>query len=267
MGRLLRKQVRVWSLGMQEGFEYDSTILDSTPEMRHDCIEIFPVGGLIYITDDVFDERPCQALQIMKLFIAKIDRIRKGKASDSGCQEDDLDGVHWRLCVRPELMEYLFEKCEEQEQKLEAGDPAAAAIAELYTLLSDTNCIEQDCSVQPLSAKCDTFPIMSERRIVAEEKPIDYFNVLASSREEANLRMIRYYGGVHIDMRRDYRHFYVVHTDRLAVHAKRWKQEIQTITDVITPERCITELSGDTSDEGKQPMFDFYEEACVRAER
>jgi chromo domain-containing protein 1 len=235
--------------------------------MRHGCIEIFPVGGFIYITDDVFEERPQLALQIIKLFIGKVDRKRKGKESDAFCQEDDLPYGYWRLCVRPELMEYLIHKCEEQEKELESGDPAAKARAELYTILSDTDHIEQDYSVQPLSAKCDKFPIMSERRIIAEEQPVDYFNALARSREEANMRMIRYYAGVQIDMRRDYRHFYVVHTDRLAIHAKQWKQEIQTLTDVITPERCIAELSGDGANDGKQPLFDFYEEMYAGSER
>jgi chromo domain-containing protein 1 len=232
--------------------------------MRHDCIEIFPVGGFIYVTDDVFEESPQLALQIIQLFIGKVDQRRKSKESDRICQEDDLGSVHWRLCVRPELLEYLFNKCEEQEKELEAGDPAAAARAKLYTMLSDTDHIEQDYPVQPLSAKCDKFPIMSERRIIAEEQPLDYFNALARSRADANLRMIRYYAGAQIDMRRDYRHFYVIHTDRLALHAKQWKQEIQTLTDIITPERCIAELSGD---EGKQPMFDFYEEMYAEVER
>lgn len=227
--------------------------------MRHDCIEIFPVGGLIYITDDVFEEKPQLALEIIKLFFAKIDRLRQLDGPVSSWLEVDDAGLLWRLCVRPELMAYLLQRCEEEERELAAGDPNVIARAELYTLLSDTNYIEQDSPVQPLNALSDNFPVMSERRLIAEEEPVNYFDALAHSRQEANLRMIRYYASLQIDMRRDYRHFFVVHTDPSAACVAKWKQEIQSIGDVITPEQCISELSMDGVGLGKEQLFDFYE--------
>jgi chromo domain-containing protein 1 len=260
-GALLRKQVRVWSLGVQEGPEYDSASSLVPSSKQHECVEIFPAGGFIYITDDIFDSRPRQALDIIKLFIAKIQKLRPTKDPESPWQEADNIDLHWRLCVRPELMEYLFDKCEEKAKALEAGDSDALARAELYTLLSDTDYIEQDSPISPLSLKADKFPIMSERRIVAKEEPVDYFNSLARSREKANLRMIRYYAGLHIDMRRDYRLFYIVHTDPFGAPSKQWQQEYGTITDILTPEKCIVELSKEGDDKGR--LFDFYERYLV----
>jgi chromo domain-containing protein 1 len=107
----------------------------------------------------------------------------------------------------------------------------------------------------PLSAVPDKYPILSERRIIAECEPVDYFNTVARSKEAANLNMIRYYAGLQVDMRRDYRHFYVVHTEPTAKYVQQWKHEIQTITDVITPEQCVKEFMKN----GQDSMFDFYE--------
>jgi chromo domain-containing protein 1 len=257
-GQLLQKQVRLWSFGVQEGIEYDAAASNSLPTLRHSCIEIFPIGGFIYITDDVFEETPQLALMIMKSFFAKIDSLRILDGPVSTWQEADDASLLWRLCVRPELMAHLFQKCEQQEKELQAGDRNISALAELYTLLSDTNYIEQDSPVQSLNISPDTFPVMSERRIIADEKPVEYFTALSHSREEANLRMIRYYAGLQIDMRRKYRHFFVVHTDTAATCVKRWKEEIQSIAEVISPQQCINELVKNSPGHGKNQMFDFY---------
>jgi len=71
--------------------------------------------------------------------------------------------------------------------------------------------------------------------------------------------MIRYYAGLQVDMRRDYRHFYVVHTEPMASYVKDWKQEIQTIAEVITPEQCIKELKKS----GQDSMFNFFEDVMA----
>jgi chromo domain-containing protein 1 len=84
---------------------------------------------------------------------------------------------------------------------------------------------------------------------------VDYFNTVARSKEAANLNMIRYYAGLQVDMRRDYRHFYVVHTEPRTKYVQQWKEEIQTIANVLTPEQCIKEFKKD----GQDSMFDFYE--------
>jgi len=71
--------------------------------------------------------------------------------------------------------------------------------------------------------------------------------------------MIRYYAGLQVDMRRDYRHFYVVHTEPTASYLKDWKQEIQTIAEVITPGQCIKELKKS----GQDSMFNFFEDVMA----
>jgi len=227
--------------------------------MQHDCLEIFPVGGLIYLTEDVFENKPQLALQIMRQFFAKIDKLRKLEGPVSLWQEVDDAPLLWRLCVRPELMEYLFTRCEEQSSLLDARDPDALARATLYNLLSENNYIEQDHPVLPLSVNADRYPVMSERRIIAEAQPLNYFATATRDPEEATRRMIRYYAGLHVDMRRDYRHFYVVHSEPFAPRAREWKKDIQTITDVIGPERCLVELKKVAVTGDDMPLFDFHE--------
>jgi chromo domain-containing protein 1 len=118
-----------------------------------------------------------------------------------------------------------------------------------------TNYIEQDLNQEPPSLVQDKYPILSERREIAEEQPVEYFTTLERSQEDANLRMIRYYSAIQTDMRRDYRHFYLVHTDPSASCVQEWKQELQTIAEVLTPEQCVQELDR-PSHESK---FDFLD--------
>jgi len=95
--------------------------------------------------------------------------------------------------------------------------------------------------------------------VIAECEPVDYFNTLKRSQQAANLNMIRYYAGLQVDMRRDYRHFYVVHTEPTASYVKEWKQEIQTIAEVISPEQCIKEFKKS----GQDSMFNFFEDVMA----
>lgn len=67
--------------------------------------------------------------------------------------------------------------------------------------------------------------------------------------------MIRLYAGLQVDLRRTYRQFFVVHTKPEATCVRQWKEEIQTIAEVISPEKCLEELEK----EGADGMFDFYE--------
>ncbi|PZC97145.1 hypothetical protein A1F95_04945 [Pyrenophora tritici-repentis] len=251
-GAVLRKEVRLWSIGVQEGYECDSARSDRPAVTRHDCIEVFPVGGFIYITEEVFEKKPQLALKIIQLFCAKVTRLRNQKSITDEADDSDL---LWRLCVRPELMEYLLKHCEDHEKELEAGDDALQSRAKLYTLLAETEYIDQDDPTTPLSLIPDNFPILSERRDIADTQPVDYFGALARSPQAANLNMIRYYAGLQIDLRRDFRHFFVVHTEPSAPYVHRWIEEIQTIAAVITPEQCVQEFEKDERDS----MFDFCE--------
>ncbi len=108
---------------MQEGIEYCPGVSDSAPSFRHDYIEIFPLGGLIYITDDVFEEKPQLALKIILLFLKRVEILRQLTRSVSPWEKVDDASVLWRLCVRPELMEFLLQYCENSANKLEEGDP------------------------------------------------------------------------------------------------------------------------------------------------
>lgn len=119
-----------------------------------------------------------------------------------------------------------------------------------------TNYIDQDHPLEPLSLVEDQYPILSLRREMAEISPLDYFNSLEKSQEDANTRMIGYYAALQsADMRRAYRYFYVVHTEPEAAGAQQWKTKIHSIADVITPEQCTKELSKPS----KESLFDFLD--------
>jgi chromo domain-containing protein 1 len=89
---------------------------------RYERIEIFPVGGFIYITEEVFEKKPQLALEIVKLFFAKIMNLKKLAGPLAPWQEVNDASLFWRLCVRPELMEYLFQICENHAIDLNAGN-------------------------------------------------------------------------------------------------------------------------------------------------
>ena len=122
-GEVLKQRIRVWSVGLQPPASFEAGVDPSPPELRHDRIGIFPHGGFIYITDDVFEQKPQLAHNIVKLFFAKIEQLRKLDGPVSPWQEVDDARLLWRLCVRPELMEYLYLKCEDNSAELAAGNP------------------------------------------------------------------------------------------------------------------------------------------------
>jgi chromo domain-containing protein 1 len=121
-GRILRKRVRLWSVGLQPGVEYNHAS-DIPPVLRNDRTEIFPVGGFIYITDEVFEMKPQLVLEMIKLFFAKITKLKELSGPSAQCQEVVDSSLLWRLCVRPELMEHLYQYCQDRETELHAGDP------------------------------------------------------------------------------------------------------------------------------------------------
>lgn len=115
--------MKLWSVGHQEAYEYDPEVSTIPPVHRHDRIEIFPHGGFIYITDDVFEHQPQEALKIVNLFFSKVEKCRQvdgpidpWKRIDDGC-------LLWRLGVRPELMQSIYDRYVKQEGEMTAGDP------------------------------------------------------------------------------------------------------------------------------------------------
>lgn len=255
LGDMFRREVRVWSLGMQEGIEYDPALSLDPPVYRYGPVEIFPVGGFIYITDEVFDKEPQVALKIIELFFAKIEKLKQYKGMPSLGRQVETANLLWRLCVRPELMKYLFDYCEKYANRVDSGDAEMQSRARLYTLLAETQYIEQDHPSEPLSRVPDKFPILSERRIIADSEPVTYFKTVKRDPAAANVNMMRYYAGLHVDMRRDYRHFYLVHTDPRAGVVQQWRDEMQTIGRVMSPRQCVQELEK----ESRVSMIDFCE--------
>lgn len=120
---MLKQRTRVWSVGIQPSPEYEFGVSPDPPKLQRDRVSIFPHGGLIYITDDVFEHKPQLALSIVKLFFAKIEQLRSLDGPVSPWLEVYDACLLWRLCVRPELMESLFLKCEQNTAELEAGNP------------------------------------------------------------------------------------------------------------------------------------------------
>lgn len=136
--------------------------------------------------------------------------------------------------------------------------------AELYQLLTSTNYVEQDHSIEPVSLIQDKYPILSERRVIAEHPPLEYFNRVDKSQEDATTHTIGYYAAMQsADLRRAYRHFYIVHTEPEAECAKKWKASIHSIAEIITPEQCIEELSKPS----KKSLFDFLDWAMEPKEK
>ncbi|KAF2688760.1 hypothetical protein K458DRAFT_428271 [Lentithecium fluviatile CBS 122367] len=250
-GEVLRGKVRLWSVGPQEGFDYGPQMSTYPPTIRYDRIEIFPHGGIIYITDDVFIRKPVEALKIMELFIAKIEKCRQVAGPIEPWKQVDDGCLLWRLAVRPELMQALYEYCEQYEEELEAQDPLHVSRAKIYELLSATGYIEQDGAENGYHVD-DYFPIISERFSVMEDY---YYPALTTSQSLANTKMIQYFGGMLIDLRHDYRQYFVVHTDPHGEDAKNWKAQIQNIDEVMSPEKFIEEFQG----EPRGNRFDFFE--------
>ncbi|XP_014561977.1 hypothetical protein COCVIDRAFT_85180 [Bipolaris victoriae FI3] len=255
LGDMLHHEIRVWSLGIQEGIAYDAALSLDPLVYRYGPVEIFPVGGFIYITDEVFDKEPQVALKIIELFLAKVEELKQIKGLPNAGGQVETANLLWRLCVRPELMKYLFDYCKKYEDRLDSGDAEMQSRARLYTLLSDTRYIEQDYPSEPLSRIMGKFPILSERRVIADSEPVAYFKTVKRDAAAANLNMMRYYAGLHVDLRRDYRHFFLVHTDPRAGVVQQWRDEMQTIGRVMSAWQCVQELEK----ESRVSMIDFYE--------
>jgi chromo domain-containing protein 1 len=125
-GQVLRKNVNCWSLGYQVAKECDETRTRGPHVMRDDCLEIFPGGGFIFITDEVFEQKPQLALKIIQLFCEKVEGV-KGLDGPLNRHHIVTAPVFWRLHVRPELMEFLFNECVARERALGEGHPEVLA--------------------------------------------------------------------------------------------------------------------------------------------
>jgi chromo domain-containing protein 1 len=58
------------------------------------------------------------ALQIVKLFIERIEKLSRLVGPQPSLHEVVSTRLLWRLCVRPELMEYLYQICNDTMTEL-----------------------------------------------------------------------------------------------------------------------------------------------------
>ncbi|CAI6328565.1 unnamed protein product [Periconia digitata] len=277
--QILKANVRIWSIGHQPGLEFDTNLPHIFPDIqyRYDRIEIFPHGGIVYITDDVFLNQPTQALDIIKHFIAKVEACRR--IIDGPIDPWRLvDFLPWRIGVRPDFMEFLYNTVLRYEAvpinknpNLQAAIAARrSSLLALYKLLSAYPYIEQDIPYAsenddgtgpnpaipdphpPYSTRADDFfPIISERRAVMEDT---FYRALSVSQSAANTSMVEYFGDMLLVLRHSYRRYFVVHSTPKDVSAQDWVQRINVLEEVITPERCMELLR---NKEGKG--FEFFE--------
>lgn len=221
------------------------------------CVELFPGGGFIVITDEVFNNKPYVALEIIRRFIEELQAYRLAVPQHASINSTDLSSFPWRLCVRPELMPYIYQKLDELSADLGENGTLVDIYADMYDLLSDTDYIEQDGPLEdiefPTAKSLDGRAILSKRREVDEEMVMEYFDAASHSQEEANYAFIQHYADIQVILRWKYRHFYVVHIEPLAPCARQWREGIQTIADVLSPEQFVEELEKSPD----QSLFDF----------
>jgi chromo domain-containing protein 1 len=107
--------------------------------------------------------------------------------------------------------------------------------ANVYTLLSNCEYIDQDVPNDFACHPEDYWPIMSERGDIWPE----YYEAVHRSQAEANYLLARHYYQWILSFWREYREVVVVHTEPQAVS---WQQDFQLIAEVISPEQCIKYL-------------------------
>jgi chromo domain-containing protein 1 len=127
-GKLLRgNDIRVWCVGHQDPDYYIPLVSPAWIPQEYNCIEVFPMGGVIVMTDDVFEKNPVEALNIVTKFIEKVDETQKFDMPFE-CGRSLLDRyVAWRLIVRPGIMQWLYDWCIAHEKQCEAKEPHAQA--------------------------------------------------------------------------------------------------------------------------------------------
>jgi chromo domain-containing protein 1 len=115
-------------------WEYDPQKSFKLIPPRYDCVRIFPHGGFIYITDEVFEQKPVEALKIIKLFVAKVDKCRSVRGPIDFHTSIDDGHLFWRLVTRPELMQTTWDWLMAHEAEVTAGEEFARRLASHISL-------------------------------------------------------------------------------------------------------------------------------------
>ncbi|KAF2660247.1 hypothetical protein K491DRAFT_688574 [Lophiostoma macrostomum CBS 122681] len=248
LGKLLRgNDVRVWCVGHQDPNDWETAVSPSWMPQEYSCVEMFPIGGIIVMTDDVFLNNPVEALGIVAKFINRVEECQKFNLplEDGNTLLDRY--VAWRLVVRPGIMQWLYDWCEAHEKQCEAEEPHAQAIMDLYFLLKNTGYC---CPAEPEEAfrqlPPEFWPIMSERPVVLD----GYREAMKKSHDATNRFLVNHYADWMLSNYRDYRHLIVVHP-----YPERWEDEIPLIDEVMTPGKCIEHFE----QPARGNRFDFWE--------
>ena len=251
--KFTQSRCRIWAVGYQAHHSLRLSRVVQYIEPEINCVEIFPVGGFIYITDEVFEKRPDQAYQMIKNFVEKIEVLR-GRI----CRMDDsyrvVDAfIVWRLLVRPNFMQWTQKWVMDHDSLLDADDDDVQWRAKIWRLLYHCGYIDQD----PTLANCpeDFWPIISENGTHMNV----YNDLVQHSQQEADFFGIEGYSVMMLgdELRRSYRHFYVVHLEPDTV--RHWQKELQHISDIITPEQCIEYLNESEEVQSHDAKFSFGE--------
>jgi chromo domain-containing protein 1 len=127
------------------------------------------------------------------------------------------------------------------------------SLEKLYVLLTDSGYCEPDGTFDhPVdNRRLDFFPVISMRQTLAEDVGL-YYEARKHSQYEANTDMAHHYSGLVVTERRNYRHYFVVHTNPEMVD---WKETIMNIDEIITPEKCVEYFE----QEPKGCKFDNFE--------
>jgi chromo domain-containing protein 1 len=91
------------------------------------CTEIFPHGGVIVITDHVFNEKSIEASQIISLFVNKVKACGWVPDSVDSHEPNDEGFLLWRIATSPDFMKRTFEWCDAHPEAIDANLPAAQA--------------------------------------------------------------------------------------------------------------------------------------------
>lgn len=274
---MLRTNLRVWSIGYQAPASYDPLVTHGQDPPEYCCVELFPHGGIIYITDEVFIQTPFEAYKIVTWFLGKVAKCQPCNGLQEQREESSCDNhgppLLWRLGTQPELMKMMWEWLVAHAADLEANEPVAtwyvtrfesrsypslttASRANLYQLLLlESGCVDseehRDFLVRP--DQVDYWPIMSER----QEHVDEYYAALEQGNQvEANRQQVKLYSEMMIDQARDYRHYFVVHTEPDRVD---WHEQWQHIEEIMTPEKCVEYIQ----QPAKGNRFDFFDWAYL----
>jgi chromo domain-containing protein 1 len=127
----------------------------------------------------------------------------------------------------------------------------------MYEELNEGRYIEADETEEAANMAWDRFPVISDRRGTVEDDVEDYYFIQSGHTDKATATISNIWTAAAnlVNLRRDYRYLYVVHTLPMAAYAQKWKDEIPIIAEVISPQQCGAELQKP----GQVSMFDFCE--------